>query len=70
VVSERAVTGRYSEVTVDLNIAAYDIPVGHRLVVVIDTKDPLYTSYIKERYPVELIQVGTRLTELALPLVP
>ncbi len=70
VVSERSPTDRSNEVVVDLNIAAYDIPVGHRLVVVVDTRDPLYANYVSEKYPVQLIQAGTRLTELALPLVP
>jgi predicted acyl esterase len=70
VVSKRSPMDRSSEVLVDLNIAAYDIPAGHRLVVVVDTRDPLYASYVNEKYPVQLIQTGTRLTELALPLVP
>jgi len=70
VVSQRSAMDQSHEVTVDLNITAYDIPAGHRLVVVIDTRDPLYSNYVNERYPVELIQAGTRLTELALPLVP
>jgi predicted acyl esterase len=70
VVSARAANGRSREVVVDLNIAAYDIPAGHRLVLVVDTRDPLYSNYAKEKYPVQLIQAGTRLTELALPLVP
>jgi predicted acyl esterase len=70
VVSERIPTSRSSEVVVDLNIAAYDIPAGHRLVLVVDTRDPLYANYVNERYPVQLIQAGPRLTELALPLVP
>jgi hypothetical protein len=69
-VSERSPLDRSNEVVVDLNIAAYDIPAGHRLVVVVDTRDPLYASYVNEKYPVQLIQAGTRLTELALPLVP
>lgn len=70
VVSERLPSERSNEVVVDLNIAAYDIPAGHRLVLVVDTRDPLYSNYVNERYPVQLIQAGTRLTELALPLVP
>ncbi|MDQ3233677.1 MAG: prolyl oligopeptidase family serine peptidase, partial [Pseudobdellovibrionaceae bacterium] len=65
VVSKRLASARSNEVLMDLNIAAYDIPAGHRLVVAVDTRDPLYGNYMKERYPVGFIQLGTRLTELA-----
>jgi len=70
VVSEREATGQSHQITLDLNIAAYDVESGHRLVLVVDTRDPLYTNYASGRYPVELIQDGTRIAELSLPIVP
>lgn len=69
VISERDPSTKTHQVTLDLNIAAYDVPAGHRLVLVIDSRDPLYTNYASERYPVELVQDGARTVEMALPLV-
>jgi putative CocE/NonD family hydrolase len=38
----RAAPGKTVKVPVRLQAAAYDVPAGHRLMLVVDTKDPLY----------------------------
>lgn len=68
VVSKRSASRLPAEVTIDLNIASYDVPAGHRLVLVIDTRDPLYANYASAQYSVSLIHDGTRFTQLALPI--
>ncbi len=70
VASERVGKANSNELTLDLNIISYDVPAGHRMVLVIDTRDPLYTNTSTKRYGVELIQDGDRLAQLSLPLIP
>lgn len=38
----KAAPGKTVEVPIRLQAAAYDVPAGHRLMLVVDTKDPLY----------------------------
>ena len=62
--------GKAGMVTMDLAMTAYDIPKGHSLAVVIDTRDPLYESPIKNTYKVGILHRERVKTELKLPLLP
>ncbi len=70
VVSRRASDTSPMELSLDLNITGYDVAAGHRLVVVTDTRDPLYTNPASDRYGVKLIQDSVRITEMSLPQIP
>ena len=70
VASERVGKSNSNQLTLDLNIISYDVPAGHRMVLVIDTRDPLYTNTSNKRYDVEFIQDGDRLAQISLPLIP
>ena len=70
VYSQRTSQSQETDAKFDLNITAYDVAEGHRLVLVIDTKDPLYSDLTSGKYQVELLHEGAKVTSLALPLVP
>ncbi|MFC9975958.1 CocE/NonD family hydrolase [Spirillospora sp. NPDC127200] len=40
----RGTPGKPQKVSVDLQATAFDVPAGHRLMLVVDTKDPLYAD--------------------------
>ena len=53
----------------ELLIAAYDVPAGHRIAVAIDTRDPLYVNPAIAAYPLEIDHSAHSETTVALPIV-
>ncbi|MGE7437295.1 CocE/NonD family hydrolase [Kitasatospora sp. NPDC001175] len=60
--------GRAFALDVQLFATAYDLPAGHRLALVLDTKDPLYGGHTPLGSSVSFDSSATDPTELALPL--
>ena len=58
-----------STVNLDLQIAAYDIPAGHHIVVAIDTRDPLYIDPSPGVYQLEIDHSEHAETSVTLPLI-
>ncbi len=59
--------GKAGLVTMDLAMTAYDLPKGHSLLLVIDTRDPLYESPVKQSYKLGILHRERVKTELRLP---
>ena len=57
-----------NDVEFDLNMTAFEVPKGHKLVVALDTVDPLYTGATNKDYKVSL--AADPALSLELPLVP
>jgi predicted acyl esterase len=49
----KAIAGKKVTVDFDLVTTAYDVPIGHKLVLAIDTKDPQYQSPTNNAYNVD-----------------
>ncbi|HEX4421448.1 MAG TPA: alpha/beta fold hydrolase [Kofleriaceae bacterium] len=54
--------------TWDLQVAAYDVPAGHRLMLVVDSKDPLYSSASLDGDQITISSPSGTPASLALPL--
>ncbi len=59
-----------SIVPLELLMAAYDVPAGHRIAVAIDTRDPLYVNPATAAYQLEIDHSAHSETTVALPIVP
>jgi hypothetical protein len=59
-----------STIPLELLVAAYDVPAGHRIAVAIDTRDPLYVNPATAAYQLEIDHSAHSETTVALPIVP
>ncbi len=69
VLSRRSGRMTPSIATIDLAMIAYDIDPGHRIVLAIDTQDPLYAASTKQPYRLSMHQGAPTIMSLALPLL-
>lgn len=70
VLSRREGRDEGSKVDLDLAIAAYDIKAGHKLVVALDTRDPLYENPSSDYYSLSLKRADPEATSIEIPLLP
>ncbi len=59
-----------SKVELDLAIAAYTVAKGHKLVVAMDTLDPLYENPSSNQYRLSLKRADPEATSIEIPLLP
>jgi hypothetical protein len=67
-VTDREPRQDLSKLRIKFTVMAADIPVGHRLVVAMDTWDPMYENIASQEYPVSVWHSQTMPTTLHLPL--
>lgn len=70
VLSRRQGQDTASKVELDLAIAAYNVEAGHKLVVALDTLDPLYENPSSDYYSLSLKRADPEATSIEIPLLP